>query len=100
MMVGSGASVTRAVSMAGLSFLAAAVGRTYDLPTAMCIPAAGLLLAHPYLLSQASFQLSFLAVTSLIYPGRLFLRGGKSFLRMKKYLRQRPRSLQVFRSRW
>ena len=46
MMVGSGASVTRAVSMAGLSFLAAAVGRTYDLPTAMCIPAAGLLLAH------------------------------------------------------
>ena len=80
MMVGSGASVTRAVSMAGLSFLAAAVGRTYDLPTAMCIPAAGLLLAHPYLLSQASFQLSFLAVTSLIYPGRLFSsRGEKLF---------------------
>ncbi len=80
MMVGSGASVARAVSMAGLSFLAAAVGRTYDLPTAMCIPAAGLLLAHPYLLSQASFQLSFLAVTSLIYPGRLFSsRGEKLF---------------------
>lgn len=80
MMVGSGASVVRAVSMAGLSFLAAAVGRTYDLPTAMCIPAAGLLLAHPYLLSQASFQLSFLAVTSLIYPGRLFSsRGEKLF---------------------
>lgn len=72
MMVGSGASVARAVSMAGLSFLAAAVGRTYDLPTAMCIPAAGLLITHPYLLTQASFQLSFLAVTSLVYPGRLF----------------------------
>ncbi len=84
MMVGSGASVVRAVSMAGLSFLAAAVGRTYDLPTAMCIPAAGLLLAHPYLLTQASFQLSFLAVTSLVYPGRLFSgRGEKLFTNEK-----------------
>ena len=84
MMVGSGASVARAVSMAGLSFLAAAVGRTYDLPTAMCIPAAGLLLAHPYLLTQASFQLSFLAVTSLVYPGRLFSgRGEKLFTNEK-----------------
>ena len=80
MMVGSGASVVRAVSMALLSFLAAAVGRTYDLPTAMCIPAVGLLLAHPFLLTQASFQLSFLAVTSLVYPGRLFsVRGEKIF---------------------
>lgn len=84
MMVGSGASVTRAVSMAGLSFLAAAVGRTYDLPTAMCIPAAGLLLAHPYLLSQASFQLSFLAVTSLIYPGRLFSSQGEKLFTDEK----------------
>lgn len=84
MMVGSGASVVRAVSMAGLSFLAAAVGRTYDLPTAMCIPAAGLLLAHPYLLSQASFQLSFLAVTSLIYPGRLFSSRGEKLLTDEK----------------
>jgi len=84
MMVGSGASVARAVSMAGLSFLAAAVGRTYDLPTAMCIPAAGLLLTHPYLLTQASFQLSFLAVTSLVYPGRLFSgRGEKLFTNEK-----------------
>ncbi len=84
MMVGSGASVVRAVSMAGLSFLAAAVGRTYDLPTAMCIPAAGLLLSHPYLLTQASFQLSFLAVTSLVYPGRLFSsRGEKLFTNEK-----------------
>lgn len=56
MMVGSGASVVRAVSMALLSFLAAAVGRTYDLPTAMCIPAVGLLLAHPFLLTQAHFS--------------------------------------------
>jgi len=84
MMVGSGASVARAVSMAGLSFLAAAVGRTYDLPTAMCIPAAGLLLTHPYLLTQASFQLSFLAVTSLVYPGRLFSGRGKKLFTNEK----------------
>ena len=84
MMVGSGASVVRAVSMAGLSFLAAAVGRTYDLPTAMCIPALGLLFTHPYLLTQASFQLSFLAVTSLVYPGRLFSARGEKFFTNEK----------------
>ena len=84
MMVGSGASVVRAVSMAGLSFLAAAVGRTYDLPTAMCIPALGLLLTHPYLLTQASFQLSFLAVISLVYPGRLFSVRGETFFANEK----------------
>ena len=84
MMVGSGASVVRAVSMAGLSFLAAAVGRTYDLPIAMCIPALGLLLTHPYLLTQASFQLSFLAVISLVYPGRLFSVRGETFFANEK----------------
>ncbi len=84
MMVGAGASVVRAVSMAGLSFLAAAVGRTYDLPTAMCIPALGLLLTHPYLLTQASFQLSFLAVISLVYPGRLFSVRGETFFANEK----------------
>lgn len=85
MMVGSGASVVRAVSMAGLSFLAAAVGRTYDLPTAMCIPALGLLLTRPYLLTQASFQLSFLAVISLVYPGRLFSVRGETFFTNEKF---------------
>lgn len=85
MMVGSGPSVVRAVSMAGLSFLAAAAGRTYDLPTAMCIPALGLLLTHPYLLTQASFQLSFLAVMSLVYPGRLFSARGETFFTNEKF---------------
>ena len=85
MMVGSGPSVVRAVSMAGLSFLAAAAGRTYDLPTAMCIPALGLLLTHPYLLTQASFQLSFLAVISLVYPGRLFSARGETFFTNEKF---------------
>nr|WP_182432950.1 DNA internalization-related competence protein ComEC/Rec2 [Clostridium sp. AM30-24] len=85
MMVGSGPSVVRAVSMAGLSFLAAVAGRTYDLPTAMCIPALGLLLTHPYLLTQASFQLSFLAVISLVYPGRLFSARGETFFTNEKF---------------
>lgn len=85
MMVGSGPSGVRAVSMAGLSFLAAAAGRTYDLPTAMCIPALGLLLTHPYLLTQASFQLSFLAVISLVYPGRLFSARGETFFTNEKF---------------
>ena len=85
MMVGSGPSVVRAVSMAGLSFLAAAAGRTYDLPTAMCIPALGLLLTHPYLLTQASFQLSFLAVISLVYPGRLFSVRRETFFTNEKF---------------
>ena len=71
--------------MAGLSFLAAAAGRTYDLPTAMCIPALGLLLTHPYLLTQASFQLSFLAVISLVYPGRLFSARGETFFTNEKF---------------
>lgn len=68
-MTGFGPSVTRAVFMAGISFLAAGLGRTYDLPSAMCIPALGLLLFRPYLLTQASFQLSFLAVGAVFFPG-------------------------------
>lgn len=68
-MTGFGPSVVRAVFMSGISFLAAWVGRTYDLPSAMCIPAMGLLLASPYLLTQSSFQLSFLAVGAVFFPG-------------------------------
>lgn len=66
---GFGPSVIRAVFMMGLSFLAGAFGRTYDLPSAMSVPAMGLLLVNPYLLTQASFQLSFLAVTAIFFPG-------------------------------
>ena len=68
-MTGFGPSVVRAVFMSGISFLAAWVGRTYDLPSAMCIPAMGLLFARPYLLTQSSFQLSFLAVGAVFFPG-------------------------------
>lgn len=69
LIAGFGTSVARAVFMMGLSFTAGIFGRTYDLPTAMCVPAAGLLLLHPYLLTQAAFQLSFLAVGAIFFPG-------------------------------
>lgn len=66
---GFGASVARAVAMMGISFLAGVFGRTYDLPSAMCVPAMFLLVMHPFLITQASFQLSFLAVEAIFFPG-------------------------------
>ena len=77
--------MVRAVSMAGLSFLAAAAGRKYDFPRAMCIQALGLLFTHRYLLTKESFQLSFLAVISLVYPGRLFSARGETFFTNEKF---------------
>ncbi|MBQ7795405.1 MAG: DNA internalization-related competence protein ComEC/Rec2 [Lachnospiraceae bacterium] len=66
---GFGPSVVRAVFMMGISFLAGAFGRTYDLPSAMSVPGMGILLWNPYVLTQASFQLSFLAVFAIFFPG-------------------------------
>lgn len=39
LMTGFGPSVVRAAAMCGLSFLAAFLGRTYELMSALCIPA-------------------------------------------------------------
>lgn len=66
---GFGPSVVRAVFMMGISFVAGIFGRTYDIPSAMCVPGMGLLLWNPYVLTQASFQLSFLAVFAIFFPG-------------------------------
>lgn len=66
---GFGPSVVRAVLMMGISFMAGICGRTYDLPSAMCVPAIGLLMVYPFLLTQPSFQLSFLAVSAIFFPG-------------------------------
>lgn len=74
---GFGPSVVRAVFMMGISFLAGGTGRTYDLPSAMCVPAVGLMIRHPYLLTQASFQLSFLAVGAICFPGRVLVEAWK-----------------------
>lgn len=73
-MVGFGPSVVRAVFMMGVSFFAGILGRTYDLPSAMCVPALGILLWKPYMLTQASFQLSFLAVGAMFVPGNVLSR--------------------------
>ena len=70
-MVGFGPSVIRAVFMLGVSFCAGILGRTYDLPSAMCVPAMGILLSGPFMLTQASFQLSFLAVGAMFVPGNV-----------------------------
>lgn len=77
-------SVVRAVFMMGISFLAGAFGRTYDLPSAMSVPAMGLLLWSPYLLTQVSFQLSFLAVAAIFYPGAYLSKRWK----LKGFLKQ------------
>ena len=73
-MTGFGPSVIRSVFMMGLSFCAGAIGRTYDLPSAMCVPAIGILLGNPYMLTQASFQLSFMAVIAMFVPGNVLVR--------------------------
>lgn len=66
---GFGPSVVRAICMMGISFLAGICGRTYDLPSAVCVPALLLMIRNPYVLTQASFQLSFLAVLAIFFPG-------------------------------
>lgn len=77
-LAGFGPSVIRSAFMMGLAFLAEACGRTYDRPSAMCVPFCGILLWRPYLLLQASFQLSFLAVGAVLFPGQYFLRQKKA----------------------
>ncbi|MCI8512206.1 MAG: DNA internalization-related competence protein ComEC/Rec2 [Lachnospiraceae bacterium] len=76
-MVGFGPSVTRAVCMLFLSFLAGFCGRSYDLLSSLCVPAAFLLLTRPYLLTQAGFQLSFLAVLGVLCPGGFLIKLGR-----------------------
>ena len=78
LMTGFGPSVVRAAAMCGLSFLAAFLGRTYDLMSALCIPALALLWSRPCLLTQASFQLSFLAAGAVAFPGGFLIRRFKA----------------------
>lgn len=77
-LAGFGPSVIRSVFMMGISFLAETCGRTYDRPSAMCVPLIGILLWRPYLLTQASFQLSFLAVAAVWFPGQYLVRRMKT----------------------
>lgn len=65
LMTGASPSVIRALIMALCGFLAAYLGRTYDLLSALCLSALWLLWDSPYLLSQAGVQLSFGAIIGI-----------------------------------
>lgn len=69
-MTGFSPSVFRAVFMLLLTFLADWLGRTYDLISALSAAAFLLLIKEPYLLTQAAFQLSFLAVGGIAFVGQ------------------------------
>ena len=85
-MIGMGISAFRAVFMFGIRMLAKAVGRTYDLLTALAVAAAVLIGSEPLYLYHSGFWLSFTCVLaiSLLYP-RLRLQekeGGKIKIRL------------------
>lgn len=64
-LTGCSGSVLRAVLMLLLRFLGAAVGRSYDMLTAMAAATLFLLWKEPFMLFSAGFQLSFLAVLAI-----------------------------------
>lgn len=64
-LTGCSGSALRAVLMLLLRFLAAAVGRSYDMLTAMAAAALFLLWKEPFMLFSAGFQLSFLAILAI-----------------------------------
>ena len=74
-LTGSSGSALRAVIMLSLSFLAAALGRTYDLLTALSLAALMLLWGNPFLLGECGFQLSFGAVLGIGMAGERLKRG-------------------------
>ena len=69
-MTGLSVSACRAIGMFGLRMLSLTQGRTYDLPTALCVLAAGMLCRNPLYVLQSGFWLSFgaLAGVSCILP--------------------------------
>ncbi len=64
-LTGSSPSVLRALIMTLCGFLAAYLGRTYDLLSAMGLSAILLLWQSPYLVDQAAVQLSFSAIAGI-----------------------------------
>ena len=63
-------SVLRAVIMILLHDLGGLLERRYDLLTSLSVVAAGVLISEPYALFGVSFQMSFLAVTSISFFGK------------------------------
>lgn len=70
MMTGFSVSACRAIGMYLLRMLAIALGRTYDMPTAMGVLAAVLAAKNPYYLHHAGFLLSFSSMIGIgmVYP--------------------------------
>ena len=64
-LTGSSGSAMRAVVMFGAGMLANVLGRTYDMLSAASLAAILLLAAHPMLMFDAGFQLSFTAVAGI-----------------------------------
>ncbi len=75
MLTGASPSVIRALVMALCGFLAAYLGRTYDLCSALGLAALLLLWDNPYRLCQAGVQLSFGAVAGIAVTAEVFLQG-------------------------
>lgn len=69
-MVGMGTSVRRALFMFALQLLAAAIGRSYDTLNSLGVAAVVLLWSNPYILWDAGFQFSFVAIIGVAYVGR------------------------------
>lgn len=73
-MTGSSGSAMRALVMLLSSFLAAYLGRTYDLLSALALAALLLSWADPFLIGEAGFQLSFGAVLGIGLLGENLVR--------------------------
>ncbi|MBR3308105.1 MAG: DNA internalization-related competence protein ComEC/Rec2 [Lachnospiraceae bacterium] len=73
MLTGAGTSTVRAVTMFGIVVAADIERRSYDLPTALAVSAAGTALYQPYLIMTSSFALSYLAVAgvAVYYPAMM-----------------------------
>lgn len=70
MMTGFSVSACRAIGMYVLRMAAEMAGRTYDMPTAMGVTAAVLVVKNPYYLRHAGFLLSYASMVgiSAVYP--------------------------------
>lgn len=71
MMIGMGVSASRAIGMFLIYLLAQCMGRGYDTCSALAVLATLLLLENPFLLHDASFQFSFLAVLGVVTTGMI-----------------------------
>lgn len=71
LMTGMGYSSFRAVSMFCILLLAQAVGRSYDSLNAMGFAALLILWKQPFALCDAGFQFSFIAVSGVVWAGKI-----------------------------